>query len=390
MFDSKGGRNAVVALVAVRLVYAVNWLNIGAIFVLMEPDLGGGVGGLGTITSAFYLGLGIFQIPGGILAAAWGPKRVVTIGVLASSLAVLGTALSAVLLESALFRFVAGAGMAFVFAPAVVIVAKMLKGKRSGLGVGLYNSAFDVGALAGLFAWVVIADVAGWRASLMLSGALGVMTGLLAMVLVPRDIDARGAREAMSHLWEIVGDSHLLLVGLGTLATDIGVALAGSFVVYFMVGTLGTGAAPAGFIGSFVFSVGIVSNLWGGRLYDRIRSPRLLMGVSNAFVALGLFLFAVGLLPVVFAAALIVGAASGIAFTVAFATGRDLNKSGQEYGSLAVAWVNCIGLFGAFWPPLLFSYLAEVYGYSSAWVAGGLLVLAFTAPMVVLGVRKPD
>jgi len=54
-------RRAVIALVAARIVYAINWLNIGAIFYLMSGDLQTGVSGLGALTSSFYLGVGIMQ-----------------------------------------------------------------------------------------------------------------------------------------------------------------------------------------------------------------------------------------------------------------------------------------------------------------------------------------
>src|SRR5207247_3042707 len=115
----------------------------------MSADLNSGVLGLGTLTSSFYLGVGIMQVPGGILAAKWGPKRTVSLGILVSSMAVLGTSISSAILEVAILRFIVGAGMALVFAPSVVIMTRFLGGK-SGTGVGLINSAFDIGGLFGL------------------------------------------------------------------------------------------------------------------------------------------------------------------------------------------------------------------------------------------------
>ena len=175
------------SLVAARIVYAVNWLNVGAIFVLMGPDLGAGVGELGSLTSLFYVGLGLAQIPGGLLAARWGPRKVVALGTFVSSFAVLGTSVSSSVPEIAALRFVVGAGMALVFAPAVVLMARLFRGGRSGLGVGLYNSAYDAGGLVGLFGWVVIATFIGWRPSLAISGGLGVLTGMLVLLCVLRD-----------------------------------------------------------------------------------------------------------------------------------------------------------------------------------------------------------
>jgi ABC-type uncharacterized transport system permease subunit len=80
-----------------------------------------GIIGLGTLTSSFYLGLGLTQVPAGIIAAKLGPKKVVVAGIMLSSLTTLGISVSTRLIEVAMLRFVVGAGMACVFAPAVVL-----------------------------------------------------------------------------------------------------------------------------------------------------------------------------------------------------------------------------------------------------------------------------
>lgn len=179
-------RLAIGSLVFARIAYAVNWLNIGALFYLMTTDLHTGVSGLGTLTSTFYLGVGSTQIPGGILAAKWGPKRTITTGMIVSSLAVLAIAISTSLVQVAVLRFIVGSGMALVFAPTVVLASRLL-GNRSGIGAGLINSAFDVGGLLGLFGWILIASTTGWRPSLVLSGALGLISALIILGLVPKD-----------------------------------------------------------------------------------------------------------------------------------------------------------------------------------------------------------
>ena len=62
-----------------------------------------------------------------------------------------------------MLRFLVGSGMAFVFAPGVVMVTRLLRGGKSGMGVGLFNSAFDIGGIIAIFGWVVIATAIGWR-----------------------------------------------------------------------------------------------------------------------------------------------------------------------------------------------------------------------------------
>ena len=45
--------------------------------------------GLGNVTAAFYLGIGLVQVPAGILAAKYGPKKVVVAGIFLTSFSVL-------------------------------------------------------------------------------------------------------------------------------------------------------------------------------------------------------------------------------------------------------------------------------------------------------------
>jgi len=185
LLSSVRDAKALWSMIFARIIYAINWMNVGAIFFLMSPDLGAGVSGLGTITASFYLGIGLLQFPAGVLAAKWGPKKVSVIGVFLSSFSALGTSVMGTIPEMAVLRFFVGAGMAFVFAPGVVIIARLLRGGKSGMGVGLYNSAYDVGGVLALFGWVVVAGVTGWRSSLALSGGLGVVSGILTLLSFP-------------------------------------------------------------------------------------------------------------------------------------------------------------------------------------------------------------
>lgn len=382
MLGRTKAKKAIASLVASRIIYATNWLNIGAIFVLMEATLGVGIVGLGTLTSSFYLGLGLTQVPAGIMAAKMGPKKVVVAGIMLSSLTTLGISASTQLIEVAVLRFVVGAGMACVFAPAVVLVAKYLGGSRSGIGVGVYNSAYDVGGLLGLYVWVIIATAAGWQSSLLLSGGLGVITGVLVAYYVPDDSTSLEFRIRLSTLWSIMKDRQLILLGLGTLGLNIGNILISGFMVYYLNKSLGIPLPTAGLVAAMIVVVPIVTALWGGRLYDRIRKPRLLTLLSGAGMALALLLISIPSLAVAVVSSVLGGAVTGIGFTASFAWARDLNTAEAEYDGLAIAWVNGISLTGAFVPPLVFSRIVGDWGYSTAWLAGAAMCLALTASLL--------
>ena len=377
------GQRTVVALVAARIVYAINWLNIGAIFYLMSADLNSGVSGLGTLTSSFYLGVGIMQVPGGVLAAKWGPKRTVSTGILVSSLAVLGTSISSAILQVAILRFIVGAGMALVFAPSVVIMTRFLGGK-SGTGVGLINSAFDIGGLLGLFGWILLASVTGWRSTLVLSGSLGLMTGLLVIALVPKDEKSLQFRFFTSKLVKILSDRNLIVLGLGSLGSNLGSVLISSFMAYYLQASLGETGAIAGIVAAMIVVLPIYTSLWGGRIYDRSKKPRRLLILSGLGMTAAMLVTAAPILPAAAAGAALGGIAVGPASTINFAAAKDLSRVEKEYEGLTISWVNSISLTGSFWPPLIFSYFAKSFNYSAAWLAGAAMCFFLLVPLFFL------
>lgn len=384
MLDSVQDTRAMGSLIFARIIYAVNWLNIGAIFYLMSPDLRAGVSGLGSMTSAFYLGIGLLQVPGGLLAAKLGPKKVVVIGIFLTSFSVIGTSVSTSIGEIAVLRFLVGAGMAFVFAPGVVIVAGLLRGGKSGMGVGLFNSAYDLGGLVAIFGWIVVATFTGWRPSLALSGGLGVVTGALVLLFVPKDESDAGFQVKTKSLLAILKDRQLVLLGLGTLGFGIGNTVISGFMVYYLKNELSVEGTVAGLVTSMLTVVPIFTALWGGRIYDRVSRHRMVMMLALLGSAASLGLAVYPSLYAAAACAAVGGVVSGVGYTFAFAGARDLNISGREYDSLAISWVNSISLTGSFLPPVFFSFVAESFGYGQAWLWSAVLTLAFLIPILLM------
>jgi MFS family permease len=382
--DSGQNTKALGSLIFARIVYAVNWLNVGAIFYLMSPDLGAGVSGLGSLTAAFYLGIGLMQIPGGLFAAKWGPKRVVVIGIFLSSLSAMGTAVLSTVPEIAVLRFLVGAGMALVFAPGVVIVSRLLRSGKSGMGVGLFNSAYDLGGLVALFGWIVVASATGWRPSLALSGGLGALTGVLVALFVPGERARVEFSVERTALFSILKDKQLVLLGIATLGFSIGNTIISGFMVLYLVKSLSVSGSVAGLVTTLVTVVPIFTALWGGRMYDTITRHRMMMVLALLGSAAAL---ALGAIPSLYAAAAcctLGGVVSGVGYTFAFAGARDLQRAEKEYEGLAIAWVNSISLTGSFLPPIVFSYLVETVGYPEAWLGSAAITLVFLVPLLLM------
>jgi len=90
---------------------------------------------------SFYAGLGLGQVPGGIIAARIGPRKTGIYGtILASSMCLL-SGLTSGFYRIVLLRLVAGLGIAFVFAPGVALIAKYFGPRVEGFGVGVLSSS---------------------------------------------------------------------------------------------------------------------------------------------------------------------------------------------------------------------------------------------------------
>ena len=170
--------NASFSLIIARIVYGINWFNISAIFPLIALEFNKDVSLLGSISAAFFIGIGLFQIPAGIFAVKFNPRISAIVGITIASTAALLCGLVLSSSELIWLRFIVGCGMAFFFSSAVILIARHGKRGFPGFSIGLMNSAHSMGGIIGIFVWIIIAQVVGWRVSLMLSGVLGLVTAL--------------------------------------------------------------------------------------------------------------------------------------------------------------------------------------------------------------------
>src|SRR6266436_4433944 len=156
--------------------------NISIAGLQISTEYGLGNQRLGLISSAFLIGYAGFQLPAGWLAARFGPRRVLTIGVLWWGVATALTALlpsgvaHAVALLIAI-RFALGAGEAVIYPAANQFVARWVPVQERGFINGLIFAG--VGAGSGLtpplLTWLITHQ--GWRAAFWFSALIGLAAG---------------------------------------------------------------------------------------------------------------------------------------------------------------------------------------------------------------------
>ncbi len=156
--------------------------NISIAGLQISREYGLGNQRLGWIFSAFLIGYAGFQLPAGWLAARFGPRKVLTLGVLWWGVATALTALlpsgiaHAVLLLIGI-RFALGAGEAVIYPAANQFVARWVPLEERGFINGLIFAG--VGAGSGLtpplLTWLITNQ--GWRAAFWFSAVVGLVAG---------------------------------------------------------------------------------------------------------------------------------------------------------------------------------------------------------------------
>jgi len=156
--------------------------NISIAGLEISREYGLGNQRLGWIFSSFLIGYAGFQLPAGWLAARFGPRKVLALGVLwwgvATALtALLPTGISHAVLLLIAIRFVLGAGEAVIYPGANQFVARWVPLEERGVINGLIFAG--VGAGSGLtpplLTWFITNQ--GWRAAFWFSAIIGVIAG---------------------------------------------------------------------------------------------------------------------------------------------------------------------------------------------------------------------
>jgi ACS family glucarate transporter-like MFS transporter len=153
--------------------------NISIAGVQLMPEFGLGNQELGYILSAFLVGYGLFQIPGGWLAKRFGPRRVLTGGLLWWGALTCAVTLIQPTMAGAFWmiigvRFLLGLGEAVMYPSSNQFTSTWIPTQERGLANGLIFAGTGTGAAltAPFITWLMISY--GWRESFWVSAAIGV------------------------------------------------------------------------------------------------------------------------------------------------------------------------------------------------------------------------
>ncbi|HEX2408153.1 MAG TPA: MFS transporter [Nitrososphaeraceae archaeon] len=374
----------VFTLLLARIQYTINWFNISSIFYFIALDFNLDINSLGLITTSFLIGVGIFQIPAGILVAKFGPKRLSMIGILLSSIMAIISGFSQDEIQITIARFVIGIGMAFFFGASVTLISNYLGKENEGLGVGLLNSGHAIGALLGIFGWVALTEITGWRLSIIIGGIIGVSIVLIMKIGLLKEEDKKDFKIRLKEVNDVLFNKSLILLGITLLGYQTGASLTLTFIVLYLIEELHIDPIFAGLFGSLSLIIGIIISPLSGKIYDKFKNAKKLLFISAMISALSIMSISISSIYIIIIALITSGIFLSIGFVVVYARARQSKKIIQEYQTLAVSYVNGISLFGSFWIPIIFSFTVIQFGYKIAWLCAGITIIILSIPILRL------
>ena len=167
-----------------RLCPAVIALDIQAAFGVNETLLG-------VLASAYFYPYAIMQIPSGLLADAWGPRKSVSIFFLLAALGATLMGLTSDLTMAIVGRVMVGIGVSTLFVSNFKLFSEWFTPKQFVIMGGFFMATGGVGALISSAPLAWISNLIGWRMTLVAVGAVTLLMSLLIYCFVrnrPTDI----------------------------------------------------------------------------------------------------------------------------------------------------------------------------------------------------------
>ena len=380
-FQGTAGR-ATLALIGLRTLYAYNWFSIGPTLPAIGAEFGVGSAEWGLLLGAFFVGAGLLQVPAGLLARTLGTRKVSLLGATLLGGAAIAAGLAPNFPVLLLLRGLTGAGAGLFFSPAISLVAGLFPEGSRGIPVGVFSSAYTVGAGLGVFVSALLLGPLGWRWTLAVGGLA--MLALIALTTwaIPRSAGApsprRPARSGGTPA--ALTARSVWAIGLSFIGLEGASLTAGQFFVPYAEAVRGWAPALAGAIGALFVFPSFFGGPVGGRLAERFTNRRTQLFLFTAIPSALLIAVPFVGLDLVAAIAVLFAFSFGVVYAIMYILPPYLPDVREDEHSLAIGLFNGIQLAGGAAVASLAGLAVAAYGYTPLWwLLGGAAVVTLVA-----------
>lgn len=307
-----GRRHTLLVLCTTALVLAyVDRVNMAVASIAMREAFGWSQTVKGLVLSAFFVGYLLFLLPGGLLAARYGGKRVLAVAAVWWSACTLLTPLAASVSLGALVavRIALGVGEAVVLPAVYDLFSRWVPPAERGRAMSRFLAGTPLGQVVGFAAsgWLTLHW--GWPASFHVFGALGLVFVVSWLAWVANDpaTDARIAPAERALLVDAGGTARAggtaatpwrRLLGSSALWAIVAAVFCGNWALYMLLSWLpsyfrevhGLGIANSGLYSAAPWVASFVGMLAAGHAGDRaIRRGLRTVTVRRIMTAISLF-----------------------------------------------------------------------------------------------------
>lgn len=294
---------------------------------------------LGNLSAFYFYSYVAVQIPTGLLADRWGPRRVLTAGGLLTALGTLVFALAPNVAVASLGRLAIGAAAGVAFVSMLKLASHWMPPRQFAFASGFALFVGTLGAtLAGAPLRAAVDDF-GWRPVMMASAAFTAVVAVAIWIVVRDDPSERGhasyfpeeEREGdlasvAAHLREVLRYRNALVsLAVPGATTGIVLTFAGLWGVPYLVSRHGFSAREAAITTSAMLIAWAVGGLAFGELSQRIRLRRapMMAGLAALLVLWSIVVFVPGIEGAALVALLLVLAFIGGTVVLVFAFAKE-------------------------------------------------------------------
>ncbi len=168
---------------------------------------------LGSLAATYFYVYTLMQIPTGVLADTWGPRRIVTLGGLIAGIGSMMFGMADSLTAASIGRLLVGLGVSVMFISLLKLNANWFHDRHFATMAGVTLLLGNVGSLLATAPLSALLGVVSWRSVFVAIGLVSILLAGLAAWLVrnqPQDIGMKSLRELDGHAAHAAHTGHWL------------------------------------------------------------------------------------------------------------------------------------------------------------------------------------
>jgi MFS family permease len=367
------------------------YAGIGALLPYLETAYAVSRAQLGFAAIAVTLGAGLTISASGIFCDRFGDRATMFFSgmLMAASLTAAALVHSYALMLA--FFFIYGIGFAAMCPAGSHAILFFFSKEERGLAMGIRQTGMPLGGVAGALLFAAMGSHFGYRGAVLSAAALVFVTTIVATQLYREPPTLHGERVAVrvlaADVLHMAREPRLLAVSL---SSGLLFFVQASFIAYFPIAMVHVGALKAE-AAAVTFACGHLAaacaRVIAGRASDSLfrgsrMMPMALMGTIAALGAFGLSFAGIVPLPVVVAAALLLGFGGEGWFGLSLIAMAEIG--GPEHARGALGFGLTVAFAAGTIAPLVFGAIASSAGYPAAWQATALIALAGVVPALLV------